>query len=152
MQELPFDAPTRKNLWGDLVDAAVDDHAAARGLLAEHPWLLEYPKYLGETVLHFCAIENFVTGVEFMLSAGATPNCVNQFGNSPLQEVVGIHNAGTSYREMIEVLLIAGADPLHESRSRPSSWHQVSQPDEDKAHRYEAELVELMRGYVRAFQ
>jgi ankyrin repeat protein len=101
MTELP------RELVGEFIDAAVDDHAKAEAMLKEHPRLIEARWHLDETVLHFLAVEYFTAGVRFLIERGADVNAVNTFGDTALQDVCGL-----GYEPLAELLLQHGAD-LH---------------------------------------
>ncbi len=108
--------------WTAFVDAAQLNRELADEMLAAEPGLLEMPGVLGETPLHFLALEAFADGVRYLISKGANVNCVNEFGNSALQEVAGIAPALGS-TELVSLLLDAGADPYHYSETHSCAWH-----------------------------
>jgi len=81
------------------------DHAGAIALLAENPALLEARSGIGETVLHFVAVENEQEMVAWLLSQGANINTVNDFGETPLMDA-----AILEYTDLCRFLLDSGAD------------------------------------------
>jgi ankyrin repeat protein len=95
------------------IDAAVRDHSHARHLLELHPELLEARFLLGETVLHFLAVENFVEGVRFLAEAGAGVDATNEFGDTALIDVAVLGNDVVA-----EVLLQFGANPNAQSDTK----------------------------------
>ncbi len=113
--------PTRER-WTAFVDAAQLNRALADEMLLADPTLLEMPGVLGETPLHFLALEGFADGVRYLISKGANINCVNEFGNSALQEVSAVSPAMGSV-ELVSLLLEAGANPYHYSETHPCTWH-----------------------------
>ena len=88
-----------KDLLNELIDAAVQDQQKARLLLKRHPELLRADYSLGETVLHFLAIENYTGAVRFLAEAGADVNAKDKFGDTPLL------SDAKRYKEMVHILL-----------------------------------------------
>jgi len=92
--------------YWQLIDACGEkDFSLARRLIEQHNGVLDTQVYLGETALHFLAVEGYVEGVEFLIAAGANVNLPNEFGNTPLLECVLLKKY-----ELVKVLLEAGAD------------------------------------------
>lgn len=87
-----------------LVDAAVEDPALAKQLVEADPTILVLRTGLGETALHFLAVENYASGVQVLIDLGADVNVTNQFGATPVEEA---RMSGAN--EAVEVLLRAGA-------------------------------------------
>lgn len=91
---------------GEFIDAAVQDEARARFLLSQHPELLNARWHLGETVLHFLAVEGYVEAVLRLAEWGADVNLVNRLGEPPLIDCVLLGN-----ESLVALLLSHGADP-----------------------------------------
>jgi ankyrin repeat protein len=68
---------------------------------------------LAETVVHFLAVEGFSDAVKFLAECGVDVNAVNEFGDSPLIDVVVLGNV-----EAAQVLLRHGANPNANSLTR----------------------------------
>ena len=67
--------------WYELRDAiAGRDFATAAALLQQDPALITKTNGLGETVLHFLAVENDALGIVWLHDQGADINCENDFG------------------------------------------------------------------------
>ena len=81
------------------------DISVAESLLNEHPTLLDDRNGIGETVLHFLAVEDFLPGIEWLHSRGASLNTKNKFGTPLLFEV-----AQLGYRNLFVWLVQHGAD------------------------------------------
>jgi hypothetical protein len=64
-----------------------DDLPAAASLLGSEPGLVHERNRLGETVLHFLAVENNHAAVQWLLARGAELNVVNEFGTPLVFEV-----------------------------------------------------------------
>jgi len=96
----------QKRLLGDLIDFAVEEPAKADALLAEHPELLAGRWILGETPLHFLAVESHPTGVRWFAEHGIDVNAPNDFGDTALLDAVSLQNL-----PMVELLLSLGANP-----------------------------------------
>jgi ankyrin repeat protein len=90
----------------ELVKAAVFDPPRARQLVADHPNALDLRTRLGETALHYLAIENYVDAVQLLIDLGAQVNVTNEFGASALEEaeLAGAADAAATLRR-------AGARP-----------------------------------------
>jgi hypothetical protein len=69
-----------------LINAAVEDPELAKKIVEADPSILELRKELGETALHFLAVENYASGVQVLIDLGASVHVVNEFGSSPLDE------------------------------------------------------------------
>jgi ankyrin repeat protein len=67
----------------------------------------------GYTLLHVAAQQGTLEAGEALLAAGADPNAVDGYGNGPLWTAVYNDREG----RFIELLLGAGADPLHSNRA-----------------------------------
>ena len=65
-------------------DAVWCDKAEAARLLAEDPSLIAVRNSIGETVMHYLAVENERASVEWLLDRGADVNTRNNFGSTPL--------------------------------------------------------------------
>ncbi|MCC6361681.1 MAG: ankyrin repeat domain-containing protein [Phycisphaerales bacterium] len=100
-------------LLGEFIDAAVQNPEKARSLLAAHPDLRERRRRLGETALHFLAIEGFLEGVRFCCENGFDVDATNKFGDTPLVDV-----ATLGALEMASLLLDHGADPNAKTDAR----------------------------------
>ena len=107
-----------RELIGEFVDAAAQDQAKARRMLGEHPELLNARWRLGETALHFLAVESFTDAVRFLASLGADVNATNEFGATALIDVASLGND-----LMAEVLLEFGADPNAASETNDNVLH-----------------------------
>jgi len=57
------------------------DFSAAAMLLQTEPELISQRDGIGETVLHFLAVENNRAAVEWLHTRGADLNATNEFGN-----------------------------------------------------------------------
>ena len=93
-------------LVGEFIDAVVEDGERARRLLSAQPELLNARWHLGETVLHFLAVEGYADGVRRLAEWGADVNLPNRLGDPPLLDCVLL-----GHEALVEVLLQHGADP-----------------------------------------
>jgi ankyrin repeat protein len=89
-----------------LIDASVEDQAAALAMLKAKPDLIHRRNRLEETALHFLAVENFPEGVKFLCRLGAEVDSVDFSKATPL-----LHAAALGYEEVVRVLLAHGANP-----------------------------------------
>lgn len=73
-------------------------------LLDAEPGLLNARTGLGETPLHYLAVENHMEAIKALVEKGANVNTLNDFGGSPLSEA-----AGLGYVGLVKYLLSVGA-------------------------------------------
>jgi ankyrin repeat protein len=88
----------------ELIKAAGHNPGRARQLIQSHPHVLDLRTGLGETALHYLAIENYVDAVKLLIDLGARVNVTNDFGATALEEA---ELAGAT--EAVAVLRRAGA-------------------------------------------
>lgn len=102
-----MDSPADQDpLLGELIDLAVREPTKAEALLAMHPVLLSGRWILGETPLHFLAVEGHPTAVRWFAEHGFDVNATNEFNDTALLDAVGLENL-----PMVELLLSLGANP-----------------------------------------
>ena len=98
--------------WYQLRDAVERaDFSAAATLLQHEPLLIDERNSIGETVLHFLAVENCQPAVEWLHAHGADLNAMNKFGTPLLFEV-----ALLGYQDLLLWLIAHGAHP---NQTRP---------------------------------
>jgi hypothetical protein len=95
-----------------LIDACYSSLEEAEALLQAHPSLLNERTGLGETPLHYLAVEDKVDTVQFLHNHGASLNVRNDFGETPLSEALSLGN-----KSVTEYLLNHGVD-AHTSDDR----------------------------------
>lgn len=97
-----------KNTWHPLLirlmQFAVSNPKLARKLVKDHPEVLGLRTGIGETALHYLAVENYADAVQLLIDLGAEVNVTNEFGNTALEEAIQVKAA-----ETVEVLRKAGA-------------------------------------------
>ncbi|MBW4472933.1 MAG: ankyrin repeat domain-containing protein [Stenomitos rutilans HA7619-LM2] len=91
------------NQFYELRDAAFVDPNAAEDFLSEYPSSIHAKNSIGETALHFLAVENAIESVRSLLEQGADINTTNNFGDTPLSEA-----ASLGYLELYRFLLDNG--------------------------------------------
>ena len=92
--------------WYELRDAVYERrYGDAEVLIAQQPALLAMTDGLGETVLHFLAVENDLEGVQWLRAKGADLDTVNAFGTPALFEV-----AQLEYRDLYSWFVEHGAN------------------------------------------
>lgn len=82
-----------------------EQYDEARQLIAGRPALLHLVNGIGETVLHFLAVEDDQEAVAWLHARGADINTKNEFGTPVLFEV-----ASLGYKKLFGWLIEAGAD------------------------------------------
>ena len=68
--------------------------------------ILELRTGIGETALHYLAVDNYGSGVQTLIDLGASVHVTNEFGRSPLDEAAMVGAA-----DAVAVLRRAGAVP-----------------------------------------
>jgi hypothetical protein len=97
---------TTDPLWYELRNLVYTKEFVSAGrLIAENPDLLDQTDCMGETVLHFLAVENDIEGVAWLHSCGASLNTRNRHGTPMLFEVVEL-----GYKDLLVWLAQHGAD------------------------------------------
>lgn len=86
-------------------NAFLTDLEAASAAVAADPGLLNARSGIGETVLHWLAVENVIPAVQALIARGADTNPKNDFGATPLMEAAMLGLA-----DMCKLLLAHGAD------------------------------------------
>jgi ankyrin repeat protein len=101
------DSPSSANdAWYRLRNAIFDkEFGSAEVLLAQNPKLIEARNGIGETVLHFVAIEDDAAGVAWLHARGADINTKNAFGTPVLFEV-----AELSYQTLFDWFIEQGVN------------------------------------------
>ncbi len=87
-----------------LISAFFESIDAGRRLLASEPNLIEARTGLGETPLHYLAVEDQLDAVRVLVESGANVNTVSNVGGTPLSEA-----ALLGYAELVTYLLSVGA-------------------------------------------
>lgn len=89
-----------------LLDLCVGDPQEFRKVVARDPNAITLRnEHLGETLLHWLAVENYEDAVALLLELGADANTTNESGNSVLSEAVLLGR-----QAIVERLLKHGAD------------------------------------------
>jgi ankyrin repeat protein len=92
--ESPFRYPhvsTTDRQWQEFRDVVYSgDFARASEMLSCMPALLHMMNSIGETVLHFLAVENNLEGVSWLYARGADLDTKNAFGQPVLFEVASL--------------------------------------------------------------
>lgn len=107
--------------YNEFLVACCSSFSRAEYLLRRYPELLETKEGVGETPLHYLAIENRCEAVEFLIQKGAQVDAQTHFQATPL-----IHAARLGWLEMVGLLLKAGADPGARSDLEGSALHSAA--------------------------
>ncbi len=91
--------------WLDLYQIAVSNSPISNEWLVSNPSALEIKDGLGETVLHYCTVENQYEAVKNLIAVGANVNTQNEFGNTPIMEATQL-----GYKRIVNILYSSGAD------------------------------------------
>ncbi|MDB6065066.1 MAG: hypothetical protein JWR26_1274 [Pedosphaera sp.] len=101
--------------------AAASQRETAEAMLREWPELLEAKGEIGETALHYNAIENNVEAVVWLLSKKASVDARDAMRRTPLMNV-----AGLGYLELCKILIKAGADASATDSELETALHQAA--------------------------
>ncbi len=82
---------------------------------------MELRNGVGETVLHYLAVENCILEVEWLISQGADINSQTDFGDTPL-----INVAQLGYEEMTKLLLKHGAHVNHQNSNQETALFKAA--------------------------
>ena len=77
-------------------------------MISTEPALLGVRNSIGETVMHWLAVENQIAAVTALLDLGAEVDPVNDFDSTPLLECVTLENA-----ELVALFIVRGASVSH---------------------------------------
>jgi len=99
----------------ELLNCAVSEPARFGEIVATDRSVLETRSNLGETLLHWLAIEGFTEAVQRLLGLGADANTADKFGNPVLPHAVIVKQTA-----IVRALLEAGADPNGASHGDPA--------------------------------
>jgi hypothetical protein len=126
-----------KDEWYALRNALFeqDDEKAARLLKAE-PGLISARSGLGETVLHYLAVENWQPGVEWLWKHGASLDTKNVFGTPVLFEV-----AQLEYRDLFRWFVQNGADAFARDQDGQDLIEYLREFEKDEMIRFVVETV-----------
>ena len=89
----------------EFLEWASKDIAKAEAILKEHPKVIHSRSGLGETPLHYLAVENCPEAVRLLIRCGADVNIRNKFGSTPLHEASQL-----GHKEVVQILLEKEAD------------------------------------------
>ncbi|RZI62551.1 MAG: ankyrin repeat protein [Rubrivivax sp.] len=123
--------------WYELRNALyAGDYDRSAALVASRPELIHLMNGIGETVLHFLAVENDQAAVAWLHSRGADVNTKNSFKEPVVFEV-----AALGYKELFLWLVTAGADPFTEGSDGQGIVDHLLEYDKD-------EMVDWVRSQV----
>ena len=114
----------------------VQNKSEAERLLAENPDAIHSKNGIGETVLHYLAVEDRLEDVSWLLAHGADINTTNDFGNTPLSEA-----ASLGYYELCDFFLRHNANPRITTPDGESALSEAATNNEYK-------VVELLLNHI----
>ena len=98
-----------------LIKAFFHSISEGRSMLNSEPALIEARTSLGETPLHYLAVENQLEAVQALVARGAEVNTVSDVGGTPLSEAASLGHA-----RMVKYLLSVGAGTSLEGQTEPA--------------------------------
>jgi ankyrin repeat protein len=102
-----------------MIAAGFESVEALRALITSDPSLMRERTGLGETPLHYLAVENQVEPVRLLIENGAELNTLSDVGGTPLSEA-----ASLGYEELVALLLSSGAQ-LHVEGQHEPTLHEA---------------------------
>ena len=73
-----------------LISACCESLEAAEALLAQEPTLIHSETGIGETPLHYLAVEDKLEAVRWLAARGAAIDARNSFGDTPLSDAASL--------------------------------------------------------------
>jgi ankyrin repeat protein len=121
--------------FNSVLRAILRSQDEAARLLKRYPERLEARDAIGETPLHWLAVENRLDALAFLAKRGAQVDARNQLGQTPLMDAARLGHA-----KMVQVLLALGAD----ANVRDAEGHTVLDHATLSSHRSPA-VLELLK-------
>jgi ankyrin repeat protein len=100
--------------------------------------ILDERNSIGETVLHYLAVENDLDGVSWLKLHGASLNTQNDFGSPPVFEV-----ALLGYKRLLKWFIENGADLSLKDKENRNIWKYLKEHNESKMINYLKSLTNL---------
>jgi len=125
------------SLWYQLRDALqTGEFGTASALLAMHPELIGEQNSVGESVLHYLAVEDCREAVEWLYQRGAVLNSTDNYGVPLIFDV-----AALGYRDLALWLISQGADPrLKDAHGQTIEEYLISMDS--------CEMIEVLRPFI----
>ncbi|MEP6667564.1 MAG: ankyrin repeat domain-containing protein [Chthoniobacter sp.] len=105
-------------------DAARSDLQVAADMLADDPKIIRLRNGIGETALHFLAVENCLAEVDWLIEHGSEVDTQNEFRQTPLMEA-----ASLGLLDMCKVLISRGANFRYVSAQGESVFSAAAAAD-----------------------
>lgn len=119
---------TKTQNWYSLRNAVFERrYSDALALLKEHPQLIDARDSVGETVLHFLAVENDLEGVDWLHNHGFTLNTRDEFGTPVIFQV-----AQLAYKDLLEWFNKNGADFLVKNKEGQDITEYLKEYENDE--------------------
>jgi ankyrin repeat protein len=119
-------------------DAVASDPQVAAEMLAQDSVVLRLRNELGETAMHFFAVEDAAREVIWLIEHGSEVDSQNQFKQTPLMEV-----AGMGRLEMCQLLVSLGASFGYVSSLGESVLSAAASTDEVEVVKYMLSLIPI---------
>jgi hypothetical protein len=126
--------------WYELRNSVFSrDFGHAGELLAANPGLFDLTNSIGETVLHFLAVENDAGGVAWLHARGFSLNTNNRFGEPMVSEV-----AALGHKDLLLWLGRHGADLSVVDGKQRSILEYLRKNKDEKRKRADEEMVQFL--------
>jgi len=103
----------------------------ATAIIKKEKGILNAKNSIGETALHYLAVENDLEGVAWLKAKGADINTQNDFGSPPVFEV-----AQLGYKELLKWFIENGADLSKKDEENRDIWDYLKEYNEHKMIKY----------------
>lgn len=131
---------TTDSIWYELRNAVYSrQFSHAESLLIAMPGLFELCNSIGETVLHFLAVENDLEGVKWLYAHGLSLNTKNRFGQPMVFEV-----ASAGHKEMVLWLAEHGAEFSVADRSARDILTYLRRGRDEERKRHGEEMAQFL--------
>ena len=127
-----------KETFEQLINAVVNNKTLAEQLILQNPDSIDARNGIGETVLHYLAVENQRKEVAWLLEHGSDINTANHFGDTPLSEA-----ASLGHYDLCEFLLDKGADLRIKTPEGDTALSEAATSDQHN-------VVELLLGHIKS--
>ena len=117
-------------------DAVRSDLQVAAAMLADDPRIIHLRNGIGETTLHFLAVENCLPEVAWLIEHGAEVDTQNHFRQTPLMEA-----ASLGLLDMCKLLISGGANFRYVSSQGESVFSAAATADRVEVTQYLLKLL-----------
>lgn len=139
---------TTDSIWYEFRNSVFSrQFAHAENLLNANPSLFEQCNSIGETVLHFLAVENDLEAVKWLHARGFSLNVKNRFGQPMVFEV-----ASLGHKELILWLAENGADLFIKDKSNWNIFEYLRRSQDESRRTRSDEMAHFLLKHVESLR